>query len=1226
MGGILNMKNIKKFYATTLVFLLTISILSPISTSSDQPYAVVTTNNASGIGETTATLKGDLNEDGWDVWFTIQEVGSPGSARNVDPDGEELVDSGPFSMILHDLEPSTNYKFWAKADDNNGKVKSGWVKTFSTTGTEKPTVSDITLQSKGVDYITVKSTLIDDGGDDCWCKLKCIETGEEWTSMIKHNSGYTFWHKFNNLEPGQSYTFKGWASNDAGKSPEKTAEFSTEGCEKPTVSTPSKRDAGTTWIQVKTTLTNDGGNPCYIHIERVDTGEKYTTVIKHNSGYSFWRTFDNLEPGKSYTFKSWASNSAGDGTPQTSDIQTNPEEENIEVTINIDEYGTDWVKLTGTLTEGEGCTCQLYVTGSGENIPPGPTETHSAESTFEYTFDDLTPNKLYTVYAKAWKDGIEPVEAQDTFTTNSEEGNIQLTIEILETGTKSVELKGTLTEGEDCTCQLYITNKRGTKEIASSQTYTRSASSNNPSFEWGYENLDPGEEYKAYAKAWNNTKGPIETQKKPFTTNSEEGNIQLTIEILETGTKSVELKGTLTEGEDCTCQLYITNKRGTKEIASSQTYTRSASSNNPSFEWGYENLDPGEEYKAYAKAWNNTKGPIETQKKPFTTNSNNPVVSLTVTNIGTDSVKLNGILEKDGGEPCWCKLYIKNEDDEVVVEPFISNIRWGAPHQFSQDFIGCLKPGKSYKAYAEVYHNNKELNDIAEEIFTTEEAGQIIKPGYKNQEINEHSEFTIETNIAADFTYKYNGKTVENKYSATFTTPYHEDLEEGKDTVLVEVKANDITETAEIRVKDYLKIKYSVDKTEVVEGDDLKITVKDQDNKNLKDALVKVVNENSGGTMSKESRFNGQVIFSKRDYNSLSVDEDVTCTISVEKEGYNLIDGEKTVTVKNAFLKIVSPSSGEKFQEREYVQVTIQDQDEKLFDGAKIELEDSPDRHVYTEDGKAEILAPSVFGEEGEYVEKTLTVRDAYGIYEEDELTIKIKDMWDDIVPIDIQVCDGNTISAEPIENVEISLIRKDSRTEKNHETDKNGMAHIEVYPTADGKDFTYYRVEISKEGYQSIKVPDWPGWKISLDSPPVEVSYCLYNSSFLSNMNQNSDFDVKFTYSPINPKVGDKIKFNAVGKSSEDSIDAWYWDFGDLDISTDKNPEHKYKREGDYIVTLAVKDDNDNIVSHSIKIKIAEDDGRIHLGNFISNFLSQFRNKIKNRSFLSFSISELLS
>jgi len=989
-----------------------------------------------------------------------------------------------------------------------------------------------------------------------------------------------------------------------------------EDSEKPDVTTNTATGITENQATLKGKLEDDGGDP------ETDTWFKYkksTEILWTNEeapdvpeGSTFQKTITGLEPGTEYKFKACATNEKGTDFGGENTFTTGGANEDIVVSINIedDNIGTDWVEVTGTLESGPDlCECSLAIVGVADEYIG---EFNEGES-FSYKFEDcgLKENETYTAKARAEKDGEYDVKTT-SFKTLPEGKSVitKITDNPIKKGTTWAVIEGTVVKGKNCECCLYIVE---TGEH--SQLETHNAGEN---FIYNFTGLSEDTTYHVRAHIENAT--GLHEDETSFKTKSEEENpIKITISVDETGQDWVNVSGELIEdgGLDCKCKLLI--YEGWETTAKDTEYL---GIHNKEYEYSYTfencNLKSNTNYRVRVKAWNEAAEVEKYETAWGQTKPGKPSVStIRLKNKGTDWITVESTLTEHGSQLCSCHMKCIETGEQ-----WDSARIHKSGYTFEYKFDG-LEPGKEYNfsAWAE---NIEEESLIEKAIFTTEEVNQIIKSYPK--ETGENTQFKIETNVAADFTYKYNGETVENKYSATFNAPYHEDLEEGKDTVLVEVKANDITENAEIKVKDYLKIEFIVDRTEVLEGDDLKITVKDQDNENLLGALVKVVNDNSGEAMSKNTRINGQVIFSKRDYNSLSVDEDVTCTISVEKKGYDLIDGEKTVKVKNAFLKIVTPSSGEEFQERDYVQVTINDQDDKLFDGAKIELEDSPDRHVYTEDGKAEILAPSVFEEEGEYVEKTLTVRDTYGIYEEDELTIKIKDMWDDIVPIDIQICDGNTIPAEPIENAEITFIRKDSRTEKNHETDKNGMAHIEVYPTSDGKDFTYYRVEISKEGYQSIKVFDWPGKKISLDSPPVEVSCYLYNSSFLSNMNQNSDFDVKFTYSPINPKVGDKIKFNAACKSSEDIIDAWYWDFGDLDISTDKNPEHKYKREGDYIVTLAVKDDNDNIVSHSIEIKIAEDDGRIHLGNFISNFLSQFRNKIKNRSFLSFSISELLN
>ncbi|MBO4665489.1 MAG: PKD domain-containing protein [Paludibacteraceae bacterium] len=60
---------------------------------------------------------------------------------------------------------------------------------------------------------------------------------------------------------------------------------------------------------------------------------------------------------------------------------------------------------------------------------------------------------------------------------------------------------------------------------------------------------------------------------------------------------------------------------------------------------------------------------------------------------------------------------------------------------------------------------------------------------------------------------------------------------------------------------------------------------------------------------------------------------------------------------------------------------------------------------------------------------------------------------------------------------------------------------------------------------------------------------------------------NVDFSYSPLNPKAGEKIQFTNLSTSGED----WEWSFGDGATSMVKNPSKTYKQAGTYTVTLKV-------------------------------------------------------
>jgi hypothetical protein len=61
------------------------------------------------------------------------------------------------------------------------------------------------------------------------------------------------------------------------------------------------------------------------------------------------------------------------------------------------------------------------------------------------------------------------------------------------------------------------------------------------------------------------------------------------------------------------------------------------------------------------------------------------------------------------------------------------------------------------------------------------------------------------------------------------------------------------------------------------------------------------------------------------------------------------------------------------------------------------------------------------------------------------------------------------------------------------------------------------------------------------------------------------------FSFSPPTPTTKDTVHFNDTSYSPEDTITAWFWNFGDGNSSTAQNPTHTYARDGQYLVTLQV-------------------------------------------------------
>lgn len=72
----------------------------------------------------------------------------------------------------------------------------------------------------------------------------------------------------------------------------------------------------------------------------------------------------------------------------------------------------------------------------------------------------------------------------------------------------------------------------------------------------------------------------------------------------------------------------------------------------------------------------------------------------------------------------------------------------------------------------------------------------------------------------------------------------------------------------------------------------------------------------------------------------------------------------------------------------------------------------------------------------------------------------------------------------------------------------------------------------------------------------------------------ENKPPEASFTFSPANPRVRQEVQFTDASTDVDGQIASWYWEFGDGDTSSEKNPVHEYRAKGKYTTILTVTDD----------------------------------------------------
>lgn len=75
------------------------------------------------------------------------------------------------------------------------------------------------------------------------------------------------------------------------------------------------------------------------------------------------------------------------------------------------------------------------------------------------------------------------------------------------------------------------------------------------------------------------------------------------------------------------------------------------------------------------------------------------------------------------------------------------------------------------------------------------------------------------------------------------------------------------------------------------------------------------------------------------------------------------------------------------------------------------------------------------------------------------------------------------------------------------------------------------------------------------------------------------------FEYKPLNPTTLDVIEFADLSEDTNDEgeIVAWHWDFGDGDVSFERDPRHRYAESGTYTVRMRSVDNRGGVSADSV-------------------------------------------
>ncbi len=117
----------------------------------------------------------------------------------------------------------------------------------------------------------------------------------------------------------------------------------------------------------------------------------------------------------------------------------------------------------------------------------------------------------------------------------------------------------------------------------------------------------------------------------------------------------------------------------------------------------------------------------------------------------------------------------------------------------------------------------------------------------------------------------------------------------------------------------------------------------------------------------------------------------------------------------------------------------------------------------------------------------------------------------------------------------------------------------------------------------------------------PILISFLILIPVYGALANEPPQ--ASFTYFPAQPDTLDAVQFIDTSSDPDGAIISWYWDFGDGESSTIRNPSHRYAEPGFFVVSLTVTDNEGASAIYSTTITVVRPPApkksrfRLHLG-----------------------------
>ena len=273
----------------------------------------VTTNNASSITSTGATLSGNITAAGSDP-VTIRGFVYGTSTSNLSNNVEVGSGTGSFTKEITGLAHSTTYYYKAYATNAAG-TSYGQVKSFATTTLTAPTVQTNAASSISMTGATLNGNVTADGGATVTARGFVYGTSASNLSQnVQSGSGTgSFTKALTGLSHSTTYYYKAYATNAIGTNYGEVKQFTTSSPSMPTVQTNNASSITSSGATLNGNVTADGGATVTVRgfVYGTSASDLSQNVQSGSGTGNFTKALTGLTRSTTYYYKAYATNSAG---------------------------------------------------------------------------------------------------------------------------------------------------------------------------------------------------------------------------------------------------------------------------------------------------------------------------------------------------------------------------------------------------------------------------------------------------------------------------------------------------------------------------------------------------------------------------------------------------------------------------------------------------------------------------------------------------------------------------------------------------------------------------------------------------------------------------------------------------------------------------------------------------------------------------------------------------